>query len=188
MWKSRTKTDLIIEVWEALDCESVGAKEINEIVKALREELGESAVDPPMTIARLLADEGAYLRHSEIMKLHIEQFEDSEYAAIFRNLIQLDNLKQANSTIRNLENLRRKFGGDGDQKGLRLLKEKALSAKKQSLEIYENKRFDAAKRLENKEIADWLTLWLQTPEMFESWVLLRQKSPDFKKKFSNDSE
>ena len=25
VWKSRNKTDLIIEVWEKLDCESVGA-------------------------------------------------------------------------------------------------------------------------------------------------------------------
>lgn len=188
MWNSRTKTDLIIEVWEALDCESVGAKEMTEIAKALREVLGPSAVDPPMTIARLLADEGAYLRHSEIMKLHIEQFDASDYAAMFRNILQTENLKQAYSTIRNLENLRRKFAGDGDAEGLRRLKEKALYAKNQALEIAENKRFDTSKRLENKEIAEWIKLWLQTPELFESWVALRQRSPDYKKKFAPHSE
>ena len=30
MWESRTKIDLIIEVWEKLDCESVGAKALGE--------------------------------------------------------------------------------------------------------------------------------------------------------------
>ena len=31
MWKSRNKTELIIEVWEKLDCEDVGAAEIEAI-------------------------------------------------------------------------------------------------------------------------------------------------------------
>ena len=35
MWQSRTKIDLIIEVWEKLDCESVGAAEIEAIEEAV---------------------------------------------------------------------------------------------------------------------------------------------------------
>jgi len=31
MWLSRNKNDLIIEVWEKLDCENVGAAEIEAI-------------------------------------------------------------------------------------------------------------------------------------------------------------
>ena len=31
MYDARNKTDLIIEVWERLDCESVGRKEIEAI-------------------------------------------------------------------------------------------------------------------------------------------------------------
>ena len=65
MLKSRTKNDLMIEVWETLDCENVGAKEIIAIEKAVRERFGEAAVDSPMVIARLLADEGAELRSEE---------------------------------------------------------------------------------------------------------------------------
>ena len=36
----RTKTDLIIEVWERLDCESIGRKEIEAIESAVRERFG----------------------------------------------------------------------------------------------------------------------------------------------------
>ncbi|HKX84510.1 MAG TPA: hypothetical protein VJL58_09850 [Pyrinomonadaceae bacterium] len=64
MWNSRNKTDLIFEVWEKLDCESVGAAEIEAIETVVREEYGDSAVDSPMILARMLADEGAILRHS----------------------------------------------------------------------------------------------------------------------------
>jgi len=47
MLKSRTKNDLMIEVWEALDCENIGAKEIIAIENAVRERFGEAAVDSP---------------------------------------------------------------------------------------------------------------------------------------------
>jgi hypothetical protein len=33
------------------------------------------------------------------------------------------------------------------------------------------------------EAAEWITLWLQSPELFENWVSLRQASEDFKRKF-----
>ena len=81
MWNARNKNDLIIEVWEKLDCESVGADEIRAIEIAVEDVFGKPAVDPPMTIARLLADEGAELRHSEIMALHVERAEDRPYDA-----------------------------------------------------------------------------------------------------------
>src|SRR5258708_1092852 len=113
MWKSRTKNDLIIEVWEKLDCENVGAKEIVAIENAVREQFGESAVDSPMVIARLLADEGAELRHSQIMKLYVERNQETEYDAIFRNVLKFDSFEQARSTIQNLENVRKKFLEDG---------------------------------------------------------------------------
>ena len=73
MWNSRTKNDLIIEVWEKLDCESVGAREILAIEEVVREQYGSAAVESPMIIARNLADEGAELRHSEIMELDVER-------------------------------------------------------------------------------------------------------------------
>ena len=44
-WRARTKRDLIIEVWEALDCESVGARELDQIQQVLRKELGAGAVE-----------------------------------------------------------------------------------------------------------------------------------------------
>ena len=65
-WRSRTKQDLVIEVWEALDCESVGARELEQIQEALRERFGEGALASPAAIARMVADEGAVLRHPEV--------------------------------------------------------------------------------------------------------------------------
>ena len=67
-WQSRTKRDLIIEVWEALDCESVGARELEQIQRVLSETLGAGAIESPAAIARVVADEGAALRHPEVFE------------------------------------------------------------------------------------------------------------------------
>jgi hypothetical protein len=184
MWQSRTKADLIVEVWEHLDCESVGAQEIITIESAVRERFGPAAVESPMVLARQLADEGAELRHSEIMELHLARTTVARpYDHVFRNVVKLRDLKDAASTIRALENIRRKFAGDNDKEGLRLLRETALLAKKQLTESPKRRTTD---RTTTKEMVEWLTLWLQSPEMFENWLGLRIRSEDFKKKFGTE--
>ena len=184
MWKSRTKNDLIIEVWEALDCESVGARELTAIETAVRERFGQSAVDSPMKMARLLADEGAELRHSEIMQMDVERRLESPYDAMFRNILKFSDFRQTLISIRNLENLRRKFQSENDKEGLRLVRETARRGKARAQMIAGNEKVEERKRAEKTEIAEWFTIWLQSPEIFENWVGLRQNSKDFKEKFT----
>ena len=176
-WKAKNKRDLIIEVWEKLDCDSVGAAEIRSVEQVVRDVYGRSAVESPMLIARLLADEGAELRHSEIMELFVERYEEKPYTAEFRNVLKLGTLRSAEASIRRLENLRRKFAADKDKEGLRQVRERTIAAKK-----------ELKKTPEQAEIAQWLTVWLQTPDVFEAWLSLRKRSKDFKEKFPHQAE
>lgn len=188
MYNSRTKIDLIIEVWERLDCESVGAKEIAAVENAVRENFGAGAVESPMILARLLADEGAELRHAEIMELDVERRLESPYDAMFRNVLKFSDFKQALVSIRRLENLRKKFTAEKDREGLRLAREIGIKGKRRAQMIGNNEKVAPGKRAEKREIAEWFTIWLQNPEVFESWVTLRQNSPDFKENFGERSE
>jgi hypothetical protein len=183
MWNSRTKTDLIIEVWEKLDCESVGAKEIEAIEMVVRDRFGDGAVESPMIIARLLADEGAELRHAEILRLDVERRLESPYDAMFRNILKFADFKETLISIRRLENLRKKFVAENDKEGLRLLREVAIKGKNRAQMIAKNQKVEEKKRLEKAEIAEWFTLWMQSPEIFDHWIALRQNSKDFKEKF-----
>jgi len=183
MYNSRTKIDLIIEIWERLDCESVGAKEIIAVEDAVRKNFGDGALESPMIIARLLADEGAELRHAEILELDVERRIESPYAAMFRNILKFSDFKQALASIRRLENLRKKFVAENDREGLRQLREMAIKGKRRAQMIAKNEKVAKPKRAEKEEIVEWFTIWLQNPEVFESWVALRQKSPDFNKSF-----
>lgn len=187
-WNARTKDELIIEVWEYLDCESVGAKEILEIESIVKEVFGEFAVDSPMITARKLADEGAELRHPEIMSLYVKRFTQQPQAAEERGVGKFETLKGALSSIRNLENMRRRYKQIGDKNGLRHSRQIALDAKKRSLEVAENEALAVIERHSFREIARWLTVWLQTPDAFEDWVLLRLGSAEFRELFGRLGE
>jgi hypothetical protein len=179
MWQARNKTDLIIEVWEKLDCESIGRLEIEAIETAVRTQFGSAAVDSPMIVARLLADEGAELRHNEIMELYVERRSKKPHDAVLRNLIDVSGFSAALRSIKSAENLRRKLKEKDDREGLRLLRADVLGAKESLLKSAKKTRSDDLTRAANKEVAMWLTLWLQSPELFDNWVRLRLNSEDF---------
>ena len=183
MWESRTKQDLVIEVWEKLDCESVGASEIEAIEAAVEGQFGKAAVGSPMSIARALADEGAELRHSEIMELYLRRADDRQYDAALLNVLQLDSFALALRSITDLENIRRRWAADGDKDGLRHARQLAIEARQALRDQADDIRISDLERQRAMEINEWLSHWLQTPRLFEDWVAIRQRSKDFMERF-----
>lgn len=187
-WQARTKRDLIIEVWEHLDCETVGARELEEIDAAVRERFGAGAVESPAQVARLLADEGAELRHAEVLEADARWRARDPYEAMFRNVLKFANFAQAANSLRQLENIRREFARKKDQAGLRRVREVALKGKQRAQMIARNPKVAERKRAEKAEIAEWFTVWLQTPELFQDWLHLRQRAADFRARFAAADE
>jgi hypothetical protein len=117
------------------------------------------------------------------MELDVARRLESPYDPMFRNVLKFSDFKQALISIRNLENLRRKFTDENDREGLRLVRDTALKGKNRALMIAGNEKVEEIKRAEKQEIAEWFTLWLQSPEVFENWIELRRASKDFVEKF-----
>lgn len=187
MWQARNKTDLIIEVWEKLDCESIGRTELEAIESVVEDVFGKPAVDSPMTVARLLADEGAELRHAEIMEFYVERASDRPYDAAFRNIIDVADLSAAERSIRHLENLRQKYKSESDREGLRRIRETAIEARKKASDLATDADLDEHRRNINDEIAGWLRVWLETPDVFDSWLSIRKSSPGFLENFGHSA-
>lgn len=185
-WKARTKRDLMIEVWEHLDCESVGATELETIASVVRERFGEGAIEMPAAVARLLADEGAELRHAEVLELDARYRAADPYEAMFRNVLKFSTFAQAASSIKNLDNLRRQFARKKDQAGLRRVQETAMKGKQRAEMISRNRNVDEKKRAEKAEIAEWFAVWLKQPEIFNDWLELRQRSQDYRQRFADE--
>src|SRR6267142_7178919 len=99
-WNSETRHDLIIEVWEDLDCDSVGARELEQIQEALRERFGEGAQDSPASIARTVADEGAVLRHPEVFDYDAKWRERLNSGVVPVESLSFSNLPEASESIR----------------------------------------------------------------------------------------
>ena len=187
-WKSRTKRELMIEVWEHLDCESVGAGELEAVREAVRERFGEGAVESPARVARVLADEGAELRHAEVLEMDARWRTQDPYDAVFRNVLKFSTFEEAAQSIRRLDNLRKQFRRKGDKEGLRRVQETVLKGKQRAQMIARNAAVNERKRAEKAEMAEWFTVWLNQPGIFADWLALRQRSPDFRARFETKAE
>jgi hypothetical protein len=184
-WKARTKHDLMIEVWEHLDCETVGASELEAIAEAVRGRFGEGADESPAVVARLLADEGAELRHAEVLEADARWRAVDPYEPMFRNVLKFSNFEEAAASIKRLDNLRRQFGRKKDKEGLRRVQETVLKGKQRAQMIARNPSVNERKRAEKEEIAEWFTVWLRQPDIFEDWLHLRRRTKDFRARFGD---
>ena len=182
-WRARTRQDLIIEVWEHLDCESVGAHELEQIQLALREKFGEGGRDSPASIARVVADEGAVLRHPEVFDCDLKWRWQNLGDLGFREALDFSGLSSAFQSMVKIEEKRMELQAN-ENTGLSQLRTIVTSARKDTLLRVRSKIIDAVQREEAAEVANWLTVWLQAPELFSDWLDLRRRSPEFRRKFN----
>ena len=180
-WQSRTKRDLIIEVWEALDCESVGARELEQIQHVLSETLGAGAIESPAAIARVVADEGAALRHPEVFECDLKWRAGKAY-----HQLDFSTLKSALESFGAVEIKRRELEQTKDNSGLQRLSDAIAAARQDSLLLSRSKILPAQERAEAKEVAEWLRVWLVAPELFRDWLELRMRSEEFRKRFGGE--
>jgi N-methylhydantoinase B/oxoprolinase/acetone carboxylase alpha subunit len=183
-WKARTKQDLILEVWEALDCDSVGARELEQIQGVLSEKFGEGALASPAAIARTVADEGAVLRHPEVFECDFKWRKQVAEALSFQSELDFSRLSIAFESMVRVEEQRLKFQTEADANGQAELRNIIRAAQKDCVLRARSKIIEEGQREEAKEISNWLGVWLQTPELFSDWLDLRRSSPEFQKKFS----
>lgn len=181
-WRSNTVPDLIIEVWEALDCESVGKRELEEIQKALVEQFGSGAVNSPAAIARAVADEGAILRHPEVFECDFAWRERNLSEQRFVGQLSFSCLAEAIASFGKVEEKRRAIGSDAVE--LKRLRDYVARAREDVLLTAQSKVLKAEQREEAKEVAEWITVWLRSPALFPDWRDLRMRTAEFKKKFT----
>lgn len=174
--KPRTKQELILEAWDRSGSESVGAYELGLIQQALAENLGHGAIESPASLARILADLGVPLRHPEVL-----DFDAAWRERRLKELFELGDLdfktpEGAMESAEKLENLRSEFAARNDEAALRSLVEHIREIKGDLAGLNTDL---------SKEVIQWLTIWLQNPQIFRDWLSLRCKSAEFLRKFGS---
>jgi hypothetical protein len=191
---NKTRRELIILTWRGLGEPRVGAKELGSIHRALGEVFGPGAEQSPSAIARVLADEGAELHHPEVIECDARwrEAQINRRTKRFRNLEKLLqkewlSLGQAETLIEKFEELRQRFETESDRDALALLNSLAVSARAVAELIASDLHTDRQRRAEQTEIVEWLKIWIQTPNLFASWIELRKRSAEFKRKFGGET-
>jgi len=185
-----TKRELIVAVWNRLGRGSIGESELREIQRSIGGQFGPRAEESPAAIARVLADEGAELRHPEVIEFDARWREakiESDTARLkgFEDLLTGKPLRliKAEVLIKRLEKLQNNSAQAGDQTTLKQLRNMVVNARHVAELLAKDRTLAPPERAEQAELAEWLKVWIQTPNLFEDWLDLRRRSPDFRKKF-----
>ena len=186
------RRELIIEVWDRLGRTALGEDELREIQRSIRSKFGEGADESPAAIARVLADEGAELRHPEVIEFDARwrQGKLEKDGGLFKGIEdflagKLLRLKKAEALIKKLEKLRERAEDSGDRIAARETRNTAVSVRQVAELLAKDRKLNQPERAEQAEIAEWLKVWIQTPGLFADWLDLRRRSPEFQKKFSS---
>jgi len=186
--KARTKREAIVEIWSGLERPPVGEQVLDKIQRGLDDKFGKGASDSPAAIARILADEGAELRHPEVIEFDA-RWREKNTADVNSGVIgdrdfeKPLTLKTAAKILQRFEKQRRRFMREKNQGELRGLREVALNEKARAQLLARDNRLDETNRAAQIEIAEWLRVWLQIPDIFEDWLTLRLRSADFRIQF-----
>lgn len=184
------KRELVISIWRRLGEPRVGEDELRRIQIAMDEAFGPGGLLSPAAIARILADEEAELRHPEVIEFDARwreariDTETKRFESVDKLLANAPlRLRSGESVIKKSEKLRQLFEVDNDREALEHLRRLVVDARQQAQSSSSDLKLDETLRAEQKEIVQWLTVWLQTPNLFDDWLELRRRSPQFRDRF-----
>ena len=169
------KKQLIIELWRETGKQTAGASELELLQQGLLARFGAGGSESPASIARTLADQGVKLRHPEILAAD-QRWRQARMTALFSpEDLNVGTLEAATALIQKIEHLRRESGGDGAM--LEHLRQ-SVRRMKGELELVTNQSLP-------QELCQWLTVWLQNPQIFEEWLALRRATDEFQERFES---
>jgi len=157
-----SRDEFIIEVWEGMEKEVVGASELGVIESAVVERFGTAM--SPASIARVLADHGARLGHPEILQADARWRE--KQLLFTADDLEFGDLAAARKLIDKIQ----QSGGDPAMR-------QSVRSLKTELDWLSSSNQLAA------EVAQWLGVWLQNPQIFAEWLVLRQNTAEFRERF-----
>ncbi len=173
-----TKKHAILELAEELSVERFTPAEVEQIRRQLIARLGAQGKTAPEYIASVL--QGAGMRVAWSTQADSEDLYEEE----FRDLLHFATLEEAEMCLVRLDELLRKFRSEKERAAVQRVLEVAQMGRRRAEMIARNRRVEAHKREEKKEILQWFRIWLETPDTFFDWLELRKQSPEYQQRFA----
>lgn len=173
----RTRELLIIDVWKPMDREVVGAAELESIRETIMTRFGISV--SPASIARALADHGVQLGHPEILQADVRWREQN--LRFTAEDLTFETVESATAFVDKIEGMRRQF--ETDNARVEQLRQSVRQIKSE-LELLALSPMAGHKKVA-QELAQWLAVWLENPQIFPEWLALRQATPEYQRRFKS---
>jgi len=174
--KRPTRQEVVFEAWRKTGSQSLGAAELALIQESLRIVFGQSSIESPASLARILADSGVPLRHPEVLRADTSWREANLYELFGPGELDFTALEPALVSVTKIEDLRIQIANEGDETGVKRLTQHIQEVRRE---------LDSIDSELAREVVQWLRVWLQNPVIFRDWLSLRQKSADFLQKFAH---
>jgi len=175
----QTKKAMILEAARGLGIQRWTTAEVDQLRRKLIADHGEAGKSSNEYIAEVLKTMGWKVQLSEREEAE-ERFEEE-----FEDILHFKTLGDAEVSLTRLDELLRRFRAHGERAAVGRVLEIARLGKRRAEMISHNRKVEAQKREEKREIAEWFRIWLETPDAFFGWLEVRKASPEFKEKFGN---
>lgn len=178
-----TRSELVVETWNKLNSESLGASELEEIQKALVSTFGESGVEGPASIARTLADTGVTLRHPEILDFDSAWRDVHSFDSMGCGDLDFNTIEATVVSLNTLSSLLDRLEEQQDARGKATFRAMVAAIRQQLRLLSRSKAVSELRKKAAIEADQWLGIWLQNPQIFEDWRELRMNSEEFRRVF-----
>jgi hypothetical protein len=111
---------------------------------------------------------------------------DPPYDGIFKGLLSFKSFADAEATIGKLDALRKRFLIENDNAGLECTRAMALLGRMRAEAVGRNTKVSAGNRQRKIELAQWFQVWLETPDLFPTWLAMRKETLEFKRLSSEE--
>jgi hypothetical protein len=175
----QTKKAMILDAARELGIQRWSTAEIDQLRRKLIADHGEAGKSSNDYIADVLKTVGWKVQVSEREEAE-ERFEEE-----FEDILHFKTLGDAEVSLTRLDELLRRFQTHGERAAVGRVMEIARLGKRRAEMISHNRKVEAQKREEKREIAEWFRIWLETPDAFFEWLEVRKASPEFRQKFGD---
>jgi hypothetical protein len=175
----QTKKEMILEAARQIGLQRWTTAEVDQLRRKLIAEHGEAGKSTNDYISDVLQSVGWKVQLSEREEAE-ERFEEE-----FEDILHFKTLQDAQVSLTRLDELFHRFQTHGEKAAVERVLEIARLGKRRAEMISHNRKVEAHKRDEKKEIAEWFRIWLEAPEAFFNWLEVRKAAPEFRQKFGD---
>ena len=179
---TKTKRQMIADTARQMGIQKWTTAEVDQLRRKLQAEFGEHGKTSNDYIIEVLKDVGFKMQLTEREEAE-ERFEEE-----FDDILHFRTLQDAEVSLTRLDELLRRFKDHEEPAAAQRVLEIGRLGKRRAEMIARNRKVEAKKREEKKEISEWFRIWLETPDAFFNWLDVRKASPAFKEQFGELEE